>query len=115
MITNASGRRPAGARTRTTSLPWGVTLEADTDVVADDRSTLVPRAQRLRRLGPIWFADEPLGRDEGAKAYPDTGVVIVIDIPPELVTEYYIDDLVPEWCIPAELANRYLVGTEEAG
>ncbi|SRR5258707_4670736 len=61
-------------------------------------------------LTGVWFADRPLGPDEGAAGSPELGApVLVIELDEAEIADYeVIEEEKPyrEWCIPAELANR---------
>jgi hypothetical protein len=59
-------------------------------------------------LTGVFFSDHPVGGDEGAKGDPVLGdPVLVIDIPEDEISQYGWEDAIREWCIPAELVNRY--------
>ncbi len=65
-------------------------------------------------LTGVWFADGPVGVNEGAADDPSLGdPVLAIEID-EAAVEYYeiCEDGKPyrEWCIPAHLANAHLIG-----
>lgn len=56
----------------------------------------------------VFFSDEPVGINEGAKGDPVLeDPVLVVDIPEEEILEFGWVDAIREWCIPAALVNRY--------
>jgi hypothetical protein len=59
-------------------------------------------------LKGIFFSNYPLDENEGAKGR----VVLTVKIPMDIITDYeLIEDGKPyrEWCIPAEIVNRYSI------
>jgi hypothetical protein len=62
---------------------------------------------RLIQTG-VFFSDVPVGVNEGAKGDPLLGdPVLVVEIPEDEIAEYGWTDAIREWCIPAEIVNRY--------
>jgi hypothetical protein len=59
-------------------------------------------------LTGVFFSDVPVGVNEGAKGDPLLGdPVLVVEIPESEIAPYGWEDAIREWCIPAEVVNRY--------
>ena len=61
-------------------------------------------------LTGVWFGNQMLDENEGAKSE----AYFIIDIPESLLVNELIEEgrEFREWCIPAELANRYFSNRE---
>lgn len=65
-------------------------------------------------LTGVWFANRPLDVHEGAAGSPSNGdPVLVIAVEESEIAAYELStmpELYREWCMPAEIANRHLLG-----
>ena len=71
-------------------------------------------AQERVPMTGVWFANRPLGGDEGAAGWPVMGdPVLVIELEEADIATYELTtfpEAYREWCIPALLATPHLLG-----